>query len=61
MSQLARAGATPPGWPAPPPAWLTPAHWGPLAVMHMNGGMDALNNGVLRITGRCVVLERLRR
>jgi hypothetical protein len=31
--------------------------WGPLAVMNMNGGMDALNTGVLRITGNCVVLE----
>ncbi len=33
------------------------ADWGPLAVMHMDGGMDALNAGVLRIDGRCVVLE----
>jgi hypothetical protein len=33
------------------------AGWGPLAVMNMNGGMDALTTGVLRITDDCVVLE----
>ena len=33
------------------------AGWGPLSVMHMNGGMDALSTGVLRVTERCVVLE----
>lgn len=33
------------------------ADWGPLAVMNMNGGMDALNTGVLNITDDCVVLE----
>lgn len=31
--------------------------WGPLAVMNMSGGMDALNTGTLRITDTCVVLE----
>lgn len=31
--------------------------WGPLAVMEMSGGMDALTTGVLRITDRCVTLE----
>lgn len=30
---------------------------GPLVVMQMSGGMDALNTGVLRITDRCVLLE----
>lgn len=34
-----------------------PGPWGPLAVMEMSGGMDALNAGVLRISDRCVVLE----
>lgn len=33
------------------------SEWGPLAVMRMNGGMAALNTGVLRITDRCVFLE----
>jgi hypothetical protein len=31
--------------------------WGPLAVMEMSGGMDALTTGVLRVTDRCVFLE----
>lgn len=31
--------------------------WGPLSVMDMNGGMDALTVGVLRVTDRCVLLE----
>lgn len=31
--------------------------WGPLAVMDMSGGMDALTTGTLRITDTCVVLE----
>jgi len=34
-----------------------PGPWGPVAVMEMSGGMDALTTGVLRITDRCVVLE----
>ena len=31
--------------------------WGPLAVMEMSGGMDALTTGVLRVTDQCVTLE----
>lgn len=31
--------------------------WGPLAAMRMDGGMDALTTGVLRISDRCVTLE----
>lgn len=34
-----------------------PQPWGPLAVMEMSGGMDALTTGVLRVTDRCVLLE----
>ena len=34
-----------------------PADWGPLAVMHAAGGMDALSTGTLRITATCVLLE----
>lgn len=30
--------------------------WGPLAVMEMSGGMDALTIGVLRVTDQCVTL-----
>lgn len=33
------------------------AGWGPMSVMEMSGGMDALTTGVLRITERCVLLE----
>ena len=34
-----------------------PQPWGPLAVMEMSGGMDALTTGLLRVTDRCVLLE----
>ncbi|MDQ3691653.1 MAG: hypothetical protein M3406_16810 [Chloroflexota bacterium] len=34
-----------------------PHPWGPLAVMEMSGGMDALTTGVLRVTDRCVLFE----
>jgi hypothetical protein len=31
--------------------------WGPLAVMHTDGGMQARNVGIVVITDRCVFLE----
>lgn len=33
------------------------AGWGPLAVLDMDGGMDALTTGRLRVTESCVLLE----
>lgn len=33
------------------------AGWGPLAVTDMDGGMDALATGTLRVSDRCVLLE----
>jgi len=44
-------------WTGPGPTGIGSAGRGPLAVMEMSGGMDALNTGVLRITDRCVLLE----
>lgn len=45
-------------WTGPGPTGSSAsAGWGPLAVMQMAGGMDALNTGVLRVTERCVLLE----
>src|SRR5688572_22306366 len=52
--------ATPPEPTATPPEpAATPVDWGPLAVMPPDDGADqARNEGTLRITDRCVFLER---